>query len=106
MATYDRYSRFRKNGEVGFVPFVNIGERDTDYFEVYEKNKTRLDILSYNYYKDANYGWLIMLANPEIDGLEYAIPDKTTLRIPYPLGAAIQSYVQALEDYNTFESTI
>ena len=48
---YDRYGKFRVNGDTLFPPFIPIPVKDTDYYEVYEKGKTRLDILSYNYYK-------------------------------------------------------
>lgn len=104
MTTYDRYEGYRKNGEVDLIPYANIGERDSDYFEVYYKNKTRLDHVSSDYYGDPNYGWLILLANPEVGCLEYAIPDATTLRIPYPLGAALEAYENALNEYEKYNS--
>ncbi len=99
MGTYDRYSQFRINGETEIVPFVKIREKSTDFFETYKKNESRLDLLSYAYYKDANYGWLILMANPEAGSMEYEIPDGTELRIPYPLGETIQDYRDAVEQY-------
>ena len=51
---YDRYSKFRVNGGTQFVPFIPIPVKDTDYYEIYEKGKTRLDLLSYQYYGDAD----------------------------------------------------
>jgi hypothetical protein len=41
-----------------------------------------------------------MLANPQYGGLEFDIPDETTIRIPFPLINAIQDYQQAVDNYN------
>ena len=100
MGTYDRYSKFRSNGEIKIVNCGEILPKSTDMFERYEKNKTRLDIISYNYYNDPNYGWLILMANPEYGSMEYDIPDGTLLRIPYPLGETIEAYKKSIDLYN------
>lgn len=100
MATYDRYSQFRGDGDITIVPFGKIPNKPTDFFEVYRKNETRLDILSYNYYNDANYGWLILQANPEYGSMEYEIPDGVTLRIPYPLSETLSDYRASIDIYN------
>lgn len=99
MKTYDRYSQFRINNEIRLVPFGNIKKNTSDYYEVYHKGETRLDLLSYNYYKNPNYGWLILQANPEVGSMEYEIKDGSVLRIPYPLGLAIESYRKSIEEY-------
>lgn len=99
--SYDRYSKFRKNGAVETVPFCGIRKKDTDFFELYRRGETRLDILSYNYYGDSRYGWLIMQANPEYGSLEYDIPDAVTLRIPYPLNESLSDYEAAIDQYNS-----
>lgn len=99
--SYDRYSLFRKNGEIGIVPFGKVLEKDTDHFEVYEKGKTRLDILSFNYYNDSNYGWLIMQANPQYGSMEYEIPDGAMLRIPFPLAQSIEDYENSIKEHNS-----
>lgn len=96
---YDRYGKFRVNGDTLFPPFIPIPVKDTDYYEVYEKGKTRLDILSYNYYKDPDYAWLIMQANPQYGSLEYMIPDKAQIRIPYPLNITLSRYDSDIENY-------
>ena len=98
--SYDRYKLFRSNGNISIVPFGKINKRNTDCYEIYEKGKTRLDILSYDYYKDSNYGWLIMQANPEYGSMEFEIPDKSVLRIPYPLNEAISDYENSIKEYN------
>lgn len=99
MPSYDRYSQFRQDGSISIVPFGVIPPKDTDFFEVYAKGETRLDILSYQYYNDSNYGWLIMQANPQYGSIEFEIPDGAKLRIPYPLSQTIQDYRASIEEY-------
>ena len=100
MATYDRYSQFRQDGSISIVPFGSVPQKDTDFYEVYNKGKTRLDIISYHYYNDSGYGWLIMQANPQYGSIEFNIPDGALLRIPYPLSQSIQDYRASIEEYN------
>lgn len=99
MPSYDRYSQFRQDGSISIVPFAVVPPKDTDFFEIYVKGKTRLDILSYQYYNDSNYGWLIMQANPQYGSIEFEIPDGVKLRIPYPLSQSIQDYRASIEEY-------
>ena len=98
--SYDRYSKVRRDGRIGIVPHVEIQKNDSDYYDVYERGKTRLDDLSYKYYQDTNYDWLIMLANPEYGSMEFNIPNGAQIRIPYPLTTAIQQYNSAIDNYN------
>lgn len=100
MATYDRYDLFREDGEIKIVPFVPIPVKSTDINVIYKKNRSRLDLLSYQYYGNANYGWLIMQANPELGSMEFEIPDGSTLRIPYPLEQTIERYIADTNQYN------
>ena len=81
------------------VPFIKIPNKNTDYYEYYELGKTRLDLLSYKYYNDPNYDWLIMQANPEYGSLEFNIPNKSLLRIPFPLESTISQYYADIEKY-------
>lgn len=97
--TYDRYSKFRENGAIKIVPFIKIPKKSTDIYITYEKGKTRFDIESYKYYNDPNYGWLILMANPELGSLEYLIPNKATIRIPYPLATTITQYQGSVDSY-------
>lgn len=98
---YSRYKSFITNGTFQRVPFIKIPYNSTDCYTYYEVGKTRLDLLSYQYYSDPNYGWLILQANPQYDSLEYKIEDKARLRIPYPLESAIQGYENELKKYRT-----
>ena len=100
MNTYDRYNKFRRNGSISHVPFIEIPVKSTDYYTFYKAGRTRLDILSYQYYGDANYDWLIMQANPELGSLEFKIPDGTRLRIPYPLDVTLSKYNDDINVYD------
>ena len=82
------------------VPFIEVPTSNSDFYVYYDVGKTRLDLLSYQYYGNPNYGWLILQANPEAGSLEFRIKDKTRLRIPYPLENAIQGYENNIKKYN------
>ena len=100
--SFDRYSQFRKGNEIGLVPFGVIPERDTDAFEVYKKGETRLDLLSYQYYGDTDYWWLILQANPQYGSLEFNIPDNSILRIPLPLHEVLIDYQKTIDKYEKY----
>jgi hypothetical protein len=89
---YDRYKEFRIDGQILKVPLTLISHSDTDLFITFDKSKMRMDTLSYKYYGDANYGWLLMMANPQFGSMEFEIPDKVLFRIPYPLQNALVRY--------------
>lgn len=102
MSTFDRYSMFKANGKVEVVPFVSIRKKETDKYIVYKKNTMRLDKLSYEYYGDPDYGWLILQANPELGSLEGLIPDNAVMRIPYPLTETLNLYTSDIITYKEF----
>lgn len=95
---YDRYSEFRKDGMVKNVPFIKIKKSNTDVDIIFDKKTMRMDTLSYKYYNDADYGWLILQANPSFGGFEFSIPDGSKLRIPYPLSSALQRYENEIRE--------
>ena len=99
MSSFDRYASFVNNGKISTVPYVEIKKKDTDKYVVYKKNSTRLDRLSYEYYKNPDYGWLIMQSNPEYGSIENFIPDGSVLRIPYPLQDTLDKYLNDIEKY-------
>ena len=84
------------------VPFAEVPVKSTDRYEIYRKGKTRLDLLSYQYYESPDYAWLIMQANPEYGSMEFAIPDGSEIRIPYPLSTSIDDYQKEVENYKKF----
>lgn len=96
---FDRYKRFRENGQINLMPFIEIPSADTDLYIQYDKSKMRFDSLSYKYYGDANYGWLIMQANPKYVCMEFEMPDNITLRIPYPLSEALVRYNNSVSNF-------
>jgi hypothetical protein len=97
---YNRYKSFIDgNGNMSIVPFISIPAKSTDKYTYYEEGKTRFDILSYQYYGDPNFGWLILEANPELGSLEYRIPNNSQIRIPYPLSSTIVQYEQDIKVY-------
>lgn len=100
MAYYDRYGKFREGNEFKVVPGLTIPFSSSDLYITFHKDTMRMDMLSYKYYNDPNYGWLIMMANPHLGSLEFSIPDLSTLRIPYPLQNALKGYEQAISSYN------
>ena len=100
MEAFDRYSQFKNGDKIDIVSFGELPEKDTDKFITYEKGKTRLDLVSYQYYGSSSYAWLIMQANAKYGSLEFRIPDGVELRIPYPLKQAIEDYEKSIKDYN------
>ena len=96
---FDRYVRFKNNGDFRIVPFIEIERYDTDLFITFDKSKMRLDNISYKYYSSPDYAWLIMLANPQLGSLEYLIPDGARMRIPYPLSTALIRYETNVNNY-------
>jgi hypothetical protein len=96
---YDRYEKFRNNGKILPVPFVNIPVLSTDKSVVYKLTRTRLDKLSQTYYNNPYHGYLIMLANPQYGGLEFNIKDGDIIRIPYPFDSAIERYIDQINNY-------
>ena len=100
MATYyDRYSNFRVNGSMNPIPGLTIPQSNTDKFYIYRQGQSRLDKVSNLYYNTPYAGWLILLANPEYGGLEFNIPDMTSIRIPYPYQSALDSYLTQINTY-------
>lgn len=104
MNDFDRYSLFKSDGKFKTVPFIKIRKKNSDIFIKYKKNKTRLDKLSYDYYNDPNYGWLIMQANPEYGSIENLIPNEVLLRIPFPLEETINDYINDCISYQELNS--
>lgn len=90
---YDRYNPFRVDSSVEPMPGILIPQSSTDKTVVYKKGKSRLDIISNDYYNNPYSGWLIMQANPQFGGLEFNIPDGSTIRVPYPFTEAIGRYI-------------
>jgi hypothetical protein len=98
--SYNIYSKLTINGGIKKIPPISLSTRSTDYYIQYKKGSTRLDNISYDYYGDPNYDWLILEANRDIALFEFNIPDGATLRIPYPLTSYIEEINSKIESYN------
>lgn len=96
---WNRYSNFLINGEQTVVPFVPLPTKTSDKNYIFIIGQSRLDKVSQQFYGTPYFGWLIMAANPQYSGNEYAIPDGAVLTIPFPLVASLQDYKNALENY-------
>jgi hypothetical protein len=88
------------NGVVELLPRIKYSPQSSDKEEKWEVNKSRMDLISFKYYEDSNYDWLIMLANNDIPHLEFEIPDGTIITIPYPLEIALNQYKNQLDNFN------
>jgi hypothetical protein len=99
MSNFDRYSPFKANGKIGMVPFIQIKHKNSDKYVKFDKRSMRLDKLSYEYYNDSDFGWLIMQANPEYGSIENFIPDGVVLRIPFPLEETLNVYLNDIITY-------
>ena len=89
---YNRYRRLNTDDQIVSPPFVKLDEKQTDDIVIYDVAKTRLDKLSQQYYGTPYFGWLILMANPEYNGLEWNILDGQIVRIPFPLEDTIKEY--------------
>lgn len=96
---YNRYSDFLINGEQTVVPFVKIAPKTTDKTYIYKVGRSRLDVVSQEFYDSPFFGWLILQANPEFGGLENNIYDGAVLIVPFPLLPSLQDYKGAINEY-------
>jgi hypothetical protein len=95
---YSRYELSNSNGLQKTLPFIKILESPTDIYIPWEETKSRMDIISDNYYSSPLYGWFIMAANPQFGAMEYDIPNNSIIRIPYPLENALKDYFNQLKN--------
>lgn len=100
METFNRYTPFNSNGKISIVPYIEIRKKNSDKYIKFNKKTMRLDKISYDYYKNPDYAWLIMQANSEYGSIENFIPDGIILRIPYPLEETINTYLTDITNYN------
>jgi len=96
---FNRYKEFNIDGVVNTMPFIQIVSKSSDKRVVYRSGRDRLDRISFTYYGNPLFGWLILIANPQYGGLEFNIPDGTTITIPFPLNDALQEYHNGVTNY-------
>jgi hypothetical protein len=81
---FNFYSLLKNADKLKNMPAVQIKKRHTDRSVVYNKQKTRLDVIAGDIYEDETFWRLILWANEEYF-MEFDIPDNTVIRVPYPL---------------------
>lgn len=99
MDYFNRYEPFMDGNKIKPVPGIFLQPSDTDKTITYKRIINRFDKLSQSYYQTPYYGFLILAANPKYGGLEFDIPNNTTIRIPYPLEVAINNYINEINKH-------
>jgi len=80
------------------MPFVSLPVNQSDKFEYWNTEFSRLDKLSQKYYGNPFYDFLILYANPDYV-TEFDIPDGALIRIPFPLQKTKADYEAILTSY-------
>ena len=78
---------------------MSIAQKTTDKTYIYKVARSRLDVVSQEFYNSPYFSWLILQANPQFGGLENNIYDGAVLIIPFPLLPSLQDYKSALDEY-------
>lgn len=94
---YNRYELLTNDdGTISPMPFVNIPLNPSDKYENWIEGSSRLDKLSYKYYGNPTYDWLIELANPQFLN-QWEFQENFVCRIPFPLNTAISYFESGLK---------
>lgn len=95
---YNRY-QILKNGDgtTERMPYVNLPLNQSDKYETWNTEYSRLDKLSQKYYGNPFYDFLILYANGYMS--EFDIDDGQLIRIPFPLTKVKNDYETALTAY-------
>ena len=95
---YDRYTILgNNNGSNEMMPFVSLPVNQSDKYETWNTERSRLDKLSQKYYGNPFYDFLILYASGYMS--EFDIPDGELIRIPFPLAKVKSDYESALTAY-------
>lgn len=96
---YNRYKELEDGENIEYSPFIKLTPKSTDTFVTYNTGKSRLDKISSQYYGAPYYSALILMANPELGGLEQMISNNTLIRVPLPLKQTLEEYRTKLRRY-------
>jgi len=97
---YNRYAILvNSDGTTDMMPFVQLPVNQSDKFESWNTDFSRLDKLANKYYGNPFYDFLILYANGYMS--EFDIPDGTLLRIPFPLAKTKADYEIALTAFRS-----
>ena len=88
----DFYSYLIKNGDMSNMPPIQISSRPTDRYILYNKDKTRLDVIAADSYSEDEYSKILLWANPQYY-CEFDIPNNTLIRVPFPIDSVIKEIV-------------
>ena len=92
---YNRYAILvNSNGTTDMMPFVQLPVNQSDKFESWNTEFSRMDKLANKYYGNPFYDFLILYANGYMS--EFDIIDGTLIRIPFPLAKVKADYEIAL----------
>lgn len=95
---YDRYAiLINSNGTHDMMPFVQLPVNQSDKFETWNTEYSRLDKLAQKYYGNPFYDFFILYANGYMT--EFDIEDGALIRIPFPLSKVKSDYENALTVY-------
>lgn len=96
---YNRYAILQNtNGTADAMPFVNLPINQSDKYEYWSSQTSRMDKLAQKYYGNPFYDFFILYGNPEFVS-EFDIPDGTLIRIPFPLQKVKADYEAILTQY-------
>lgn len=96
---YNRYAILQNtNGTTDAMPFVVLPTNQSDKYEYWNSQTSRMDKLSQKYYGNPFYDFIILYANPEYVS-EFDIPDLALIRIPFPIAKAKADYEAFLAQY-------
>ena len=97
---YNRYNKMTgPGGKPKPMPFIKLRKKSTDKYITYKNGITRFDKLSQKYYGNPFHGWLIMMANGSLGGIEFTIKDGEMIRIPFPFKDTLQEYEDGVNRY-------
>ena len=95
---YNRYEILTNgNGTTDLMPFINLPINQSDKYETWNTEFSRLDKLSQKYYGNPFYDFLILYANGNYVN-EFDILSETLIRIPFPLSKAKSDYEAILSN--------
>ena len=96
---YNRYALLiNDDGTTDQMPFVDLPINQSDKFEYWNTEFSRLDKLSQKYYGSPFYDFLILCANPMYTS-EFDIADGSLIRIGFPLGKVKADYEAILTQF-------
>ena len=92
MQYYNRYNITIDGVNFILPPFIKLDRKNSDKTFFYKVGISRLDKISDFYYNSPVFGWLILMANPNLPPNEFEIENDTEIIIPFPLNESLAIY--------------